>query len=85
LGPAAVERTYVCLAGRRRARVLAGHAGWGAGQLEAELEDDSWIVEPAARDDLFTERPEGLWSEVLRRKGREYALLATMPMDPSLN
>jgi len=83
--PAEVEDTDVFLAGLRRARVFAGHAGWGAGQLEAELEDDSWIVEPAARDDLFTERPEGLWSEVLRRKGREYALLATMPMDPSLN
>jgi len=83
--PADVEDTEAFSAGLRRARVFAGHAGWGAGQLEAELEDDSWIVEPAARDDVFTDRPDELWSEVLRRKGREYALLATMPMDPSLN
>ena len=69
----------------RRARVFAGHAGWGPGQLEAELEEDSWIVEPAQRADVFTGAAESLWSEVLRRKGRDYVLLATMPMDPSLN
>ena len=69
----------------RRARVFAGYAGWGAGQLEAEMEEESWIVEPARREDVFTPEPEELWSTVLRRKGQEYALLSTMPMDPSLN
>jgi putative transcriptional regulator len=69
----------------RRARVFAGHAGWGPGQLEAELEEDSWIIEDARRSDVFTEDPDQLWSAVLRRKGREYVLLATMPMDPSQN
>jgi putative transcriptional regulator len=49
------------------------------------MEEESWIVEPARREDVFTESPEELWSSVLRRKGREYALLSTMPMDPSLN
>ena len=67
------------------ARVFAGHAGWGPGQLEAEMEEESWIVEPAVREDVFTDDPEELWSRVLRRKGREYALLSTMPVDPSLN
>ena len=68
-----------------RRRVFAGHAGWGPGQLEAEMEEESWIVEPAVREDVFTDDPEDLWSRVLRRKGREYALLSTMPADPSLN
>ncbi len=68
-----------------RARVFAGHAGWGPGQLEGELEEEAWIVEPPKRDEIFTEEPEGLWAAVLRRKGRQYALLSTMPLDPSLN
>jgi len=68
-----------------RARVFAGHAGWEAGQLEAEMEEESWIVEPALREDVFTEDPEGLWSSLLRRKGGEYVVIATMPDDPSLN
>jgi putative transcriptional regulator len=68
-----------------RARVFAGFAGWGPGQLEAELERDDWILEPALPEDVFTESPERLWSDVLARKGGEYALVARMPLDPSLN
>lgn len=69
----------------RRARVFAGHAGWGPGQLEAELEGDSWIVEGATEDDVFTSSPEALWRRVLERKGPQYATLARMPFDPSMN
>jgi putative transcriptional regulator len=69
----------------RRARVYAGHAGWGPGQLEDELDEEAWIVESPLREELFSDEPEGLWSAVLRRKGREFALLSTMPPDPSLN
>jgi putative transcriptional regulator len=69
----------------RRARVFAGHAGWGPGQLEDEIAEDAWIVEPPRREEVFTGDPEDLWAAVLRRKGRRYALLSTMPPDPSLN
>jgi putative transcriptional regulator len=71
--------------GLTRARVYAGYAGWGAGQLESELEESSWIVTPAQPDDVFTTDPDGLWSEVLRRQGGPFAILATMPIDPSAN
>ena len=71
--------------GVRRARVFAGHAGWGPGQLDDELEEESWIVEPPLREEIFAEDSEQLWAAVLRRKGREYALLSTMPPDPSVN
>jgi putative transcriptional regulator len=67
----------------RRLRVYAGHAGWGPGQLDGELEQEAWIVEPAEADDPF--REDDLWTHVLARKGGSYALLARMPPDPSLN
>jgi putative transcriptional regulator len=69
----------------RRARVYVGYAGWGPGQLDDELEEGSWIVEPAIPDDVFTDDPEGLWSSVLRRKGGPFSVLASMPPDPSQN
>jgi len=69
----------------RRARVYAGYSGWGAGQLEAEMEVDSWIVEPPLPRELFPDVPQALWREVLARKGGQYALVAKMPDDPSLN
>ncbi len=67
----------------RRVRVYAGHSGWSPGQLERELEGDAWMIEPADPDDPFTD--EDLWPTVLKRRGGEYALLARMPEDPSLN
>jgi len=69
----------------RRARVYVGYAGWGPGQLDSELDEGSWIVEPAVADDVFTEEPDDLWSSVLRRKGGPFTLLAAMPPDPSQN
>jgi putative transcriptional regulator len=68
-----------------RVRVFAGHSGWAPGQLEGELEQDAWIVAERIPDDVFTDDPEALWAAVLKRKGRSFALLATMPLDPSLN
>jgi putative transcriptional regulator len=68
-----------------RVRVFAGFAGWGEGQLEAEVADGDWIAQVALPEDVFTEMPEQLWSSVLTRKGGSYALVARMPPDPSLN
>lgn len=69
----------------RRARVFAGYSGWGPGQLEAELAEDAWIVEPALPDDVFAPDPTRLWGDVLRRKGSAFDLIRLMPLDPSMN
>jgi putative transcriptional regulator len=72
-------------AGGRRARAFVGHAGWGPGQLDGELERGDWIIEAARREDTFAEVPGELWEAVLTRKGGSYALVARMPPDPSVN
>jgi putative transcriptional regulator len=71
--------------GPRGARAFLGYAGWGPGQLESELERDDWIVVEAEPDDAFADDDDSLWGRVLARKGGDYALLARMPPDPSLN
>jgi len=71
--------------GVRSGRAFVGHAGWGPGQLDGEVERGDWILEPASLEDAFSAEPRGLWSEVLMRKGGSYALLARMPADPSMN
>jgi putative transcriptional regulator len=67
----------------RRLRVYAGYAGWSAGQLEDELEQEAWVVAPAEEEDPFSEGD--IWSRALERRGGAYRLLATMPPDPSQN
>lgn len=68
-----------------RARVYSGYSGWGPGQLEAEMEGGSWILDPALPEDVFTDAPERLWSRVLRRKGPRFHALSRMPYDPTMN
>jgi putative transcriptional regulator len=66
-------------------RVFAGYAGWGLGQLEAEIEAGAWLVLDGLPEDAFAADPQRLYPSVLRRQGGELALLATYPDDPVLN
>jgi putative transcriptional regulator len=66
-------------------RVFAGYAGWGVGQLEAEIEVGAWIVLDGLPQDAFAAEPDQLYPQVLRRQGGEMALLSTYPDDPGLN
>lgn len=66
-------------------RVFAGYAGWGADQLEGEIEEGSWFVVDARPADVLTEAPERLWRDVLRRQGCPLAYVATFPDDPTMN
>jgi putative transcriptional regulator len=69
----------------KRLRLFAGYSGWGSGQLEDELAEESWIVVDAAADDAFADDPDVLWRTVLQRKGGAFSLMENMPFDPGLN
>ncbi|MGV9709839.1 YqgE/AlgH family protein [Gordonia sp. NPDC003424] len=66
-------------------RIFAGYAGWGIGQLEGELEEDSWMLASAMPRDLLAPPTADLWSAVLRRQPWPMPLLSTHPIDVSRN
>ncbi|MCB0907856.1 MAG: YqgE/AlgH family protein, partial [Nocardioidaceae bacterium] len=66
-------------------RIFAGYAGWGAGQLQGEIEEGSWYVVPGDSLDVFRVDPSDLWRDVLRRQPGELAWHSTRPYDPNLN
>ncbi len=68
-----------------RLRIFAGYAGWGAGQLQDEIDEGAWYVVPALAEDVFCLDTGGLWREVMRRQPGDLALHATRPADPELN
>jgi putative transcriptional regulator len=66
-------------------RIFAGYAGWGAGQLEGEIEGGDWYVVPSMPPDAFQADPTDLWREVMRRQPGELAWHVNRPADPELN
>jgi putative transcriptional regulator len=68
-----------------RLRIFAGYAGWGAGQLEGEIERGDWYVVPALLEDVFRSDTTDLWRDVLRRQPGDLAFHATRPADPDMN
>jgi putative transcriptional regulator len=55
--------------GPRRALAVLGYAGWGPGQLEAELAQGAWFTIPADPGLVFAPDPAGEWAEAVRRRG----------------
>jgi putative transcriptional regulator len=66
-------------------RFFVGYSGWGAGQLEQELQDQSWITVSGIEDLIFDTEPDQLWSQALRSLGGEHTLWSMMPADPEWN
>ena len=66
-------------------RIYHGYAGWGGGQLDAEIGENSWFVVDVDPEDPFVERPERLWNEVLARQRGEISMYGTYPADPRVN
>jgi putative transcriptional regulator len=48
-------------------RIFIGHSAWAPGQLEAEIDDDDWMLDRARPDAIF-----GTW-----RAGKQYLRTAT--------
>jgi putative transcriptional regulator len=52
-----------------RFHLFLGYAGWAPGQLEQEIEDNSWLVAPMSTELLFTTPFEDRWSAALSSIG----------------
>ena len=60
-----------------RTRLLTGYAGWGAGQLDAELAASAWLHADVDLDIVFDTRADDMWEAVIRRMGADPTLLQT--------
>lgn len=62
-----------------RARVVAGYAGWGPGQLDEELSQSAWLMADVQLDLVFDVDVSVMWETAIRRLGADPALLQTSP------
>ena len=66
-------------------RAYLGHAGWSGGQLEGELERDTWVVAELETDVIQFPADESLWRRVLGGLDAQWRLLADEPDEPGRN
>ena len=60
-----------------RARIIAGYAGWGPGQLDNELAHSSWLMSDVDLDLVFDTPAEAMWEAAIRRMGADPSMLST--------
>lgn len=65
---------------------FVGYSGWDAGQLNKELDQNSWLVTNNFNPDvLFAGEEENLWKDIVIGLGPKYAHIANFPENPLWN
>jgi len=66
-------------------RFFLGYSGWSAGQLEEEIDENSWLVADSLAKDIMKIDEEEMWVEAVRSMGGKYSMWENFPENPSLN
>lgn len=73
----AILNDIVAGKGPAKSALIVGHAGWGPGQLEAEIEQNSWITVPATADLIFATDSDLKWATASKSLGVDMAFFST--------
>ena len=66
-------------------RFFVGYAGWSPHQLDREIKEKSWVLSQSTVQEILCDHPEDLWGNYLKSMGRDYAIWANFPADPTFN
>lgn len=66
-------------------RFFVGYSGWSPGQLEAELEQKSWIIHRSNEELIFSDDAAEVWEKAMAERGGKYKLFAKSPLRPDWN
>jgi putative transcriptional regulator len=57
--------------GPQKSLLAFGYAGWGPGQIEAELREGFWFTTPADPSLVFAENPDAIWEQAIKLRTQE--------------
>jgi putative transcriptional regulator len=66
-------------------RIFAGYSGWGAGQLEFEVDRGDWYAVPAKSFHVFGKNPYEVWDDVMQSFYEDHRILPDQPPSPEWN
>ncbi len=65
-------------------RFFLGYSGWQAGQLENELEQNSWLITEIGAQSIMSPNAK-IWKTTLSQLGDKYKIWSNFPENPGLN
>lgn len=66
-------------------KFFLGYSGWGAHQLDEELEHHSWVITDTRPNEIMTKTSEAMWRKLVKSLGKEFEIWTKFPSDPKLN
>jgi len=63
--------------GPKNSLLALGYAGWGAGQLEKEMKNNSWLTAHAGEEIIFNTQTEDKWSRAIAMLGIDLSMLSS--------
>ncbi len=67
-------------------RFFIGYSGWEDGQLDAEIEENSWVVlNNVPKSVIMSTEQDALWKDLMKQLGGKFELMSTFPVNPSDN
>ena len=62
-----------------KSKVFLGHAGWGSGQLEREIENGDWLIQKSSTNLIFEQEIDNIWIMVTNSLGIEIGDISNTP------
>ena len=66
-------------------RFYLGYSGWSGGQLDGEMEQNSWLIQNANEQFVFLDSEELIWLKTVNSLGEKYQYLTKAPVNPQWN
>ncbi|MDR0996028.1 MAG: YqgE/AlgH family protein [Tannerella sp.] len=68
-----------------KVKFFLGYSGWSGGQLEKEIEKDSWVVSRSVSRQILYAKDETYWRHSVEILGKQYKNWVNYPKDPYMN
>ena len=65
--------------------LFQGYSGWNLGQLDNEIENNSWIVISDQIENVFNYKENNSWNKIIKTLGKKYRIWSNSPDDITLN
>jgi len=66
-------------------KFFAGYSGWSPGQLEAEIDENSWVVADVKAELVMEIDVENIWKKTIEKLGEVFKAWTNFPENPSYN